>query len=918
MPSVTGPYSDDAQGNFAYFVYDSLPTWSGTATPNSAAVTYDFEALPSQQKQVAVYQLITTREAHEESQFIPSATASEGYTGSEYLWEGALVYDGEVYDNIRFRARGGVFRYTMGKNLWKFDFNRGRSFKARDNRGKRYDTDWRKLNFSSVFQQGTFGRRGEQGLVESVGFKLHNLVGNPAPHTHYAHFRIIEDADENGPTSSQFDTDFQGLYLAIEQMDGQFLDDHGLPDGNLYKMENFTGELNNQGPDQPTDLSDLNDFLVYEDSAQTQQWWEDNLNLPDYYNFRAIATAIRDHDIGDGKNYFYFHDPEAGNWRVLNWDLDLTWIPSSNNVEDRGPLTDHVLAFPDFSRDYRNRMREIVDLLFNSDQTGKLLDEFASFVYTPGMPSLVDADRAMWDYNPILISDYVTVSKSGQGRYYIAASPRTFAGMIDFLKERIVRQTASPINTKVLNGESSVIPRTPTITYSGGAGFPTNDLSFQSSPFSDPQGSATFAGMQWRIGEIYHDEVSGYVEGEPFIYEIEDVWTSEIQSSFTAEQAIPVIAARPGRTYRARVRHLDTAGNWSHWSAPVEFVASGSDVTLFQQSLVVSEFMYHPATASAAERDLGYSSSDFEWIELSNVSAQAVDMTSLRFTKGVDFDFPDGYTIPAGGYVIIARNQAAFELRYGDGHPVLGDYAPNNLSNRGEELKLSLGAGTEVISFIYEDAAPWPAAADIGGISLVLIDPASIPDHTIAANWRAGDLPGGSPGPDTMTSFAAWKAATGVTGDAADDDDRDTLDNLLEYATGSNGADAASIKVPTSSITNNSLEFTFDRRIGASDLNYSIEYSTDLDTWMTASAELISSQLDPGGVSTAETWRLSEPVDLEDSPILAPKSFDRPVERTPRPFWESRPLGPDSHACSSGYRITIATNSQPQLSKYRR
>ena len=30
-------------------------------------------------------------------------------------------------------------------------------------------------------------------------------------------------------------------------MDGQFLDQHKLPDGNLYKMEGGTGELNNQG-----------------------------------------------------------------------------------------------------------------------------------------------------------------------------------------------------------------------------------------------------------------------------------------------------------------------------------------------------------------------------------------------------------------------------------------------------------------------------------------------------------------------------------------------------------------------------------------------------------------------------------------------------------------------------------------------
>ena len=76
--------------------------------------------------------------------------------------------------------------------------------------------------------------------------------------------------DENGPTSSQFDTDFQGLYLAIEQMDGQFLEEHDLPDGNLYKMEGGTGELNNQGPTQPTNKADLNAFMnMYRNGSPT-------------------------------------------------------------------------------------------------------------------------------------------------------------------------------------------------------------------------------------------------------------------------------------------------------------------------------------------------------------------------------------------------------------------------------------------------------------------------------------------------------------------------------------------------------------------------------------------------------------------------------------------------------------------------
>ena len=44
---------------------------------------------------------------------------------------------------------GGVWRYAMGKNMWKIDFNRGHYLQARDNYGRPYMTRWAKLNLRS-------------------------------------------------------------------------------------------------------------------------------------------------------------------------------------------------------------------------------------------------------------------------------------------------------------------------------------------------------------------------------------------------------------------------------------------------------------------------------------------------------------------------------------------------------------------------------------------------------------------------------------------------------------------------------------------------------------------------------------------------------------------------------------------------
>ena len=73
------------------------------------------------------------------------------------------------------------------------------------------------------------------------------------------------------------------------------------------------------------------------------------------------------------------------------------------------------------------------------------------------------------------------------------------------------------------------------------------------------------------------------------------VWDSgELARLHRRRSQVPVAVARPGHTYRVRVRHQDNTGRWSHWSEPVEFVAGAADVSVWQDNLVISEIMYHP------------------------------------------------------------------------------------------------------------------------------------------------------------------------------------------------------------------------------------------------------------------------------------------------------------------------------------
>ncbi|MGE4286846.1 MAG: CotH kinase family protein, partial [Phycisphaerae bacterium] len=499
--SLTVPYADDPQYNFAYFVYDGVPAWTGAVQPGVTTETeYGKEVMTS----LPAYHLISKNEDVED------ATWRAKYTGSDYLWEGALVYDGKVYDHIRYRARGGGWRYAMGKNMWKFKFNRGHDFQARDDYGDKYATRWDTLNLGACIQQGDYWHRGEQGMFEATGFKLFNMMGVEAPNTNWVQFRIIDEASEAG--ANQFSGDLWGLYLAIEQLDGRYLDQHDLPDGNLYKIENFEGTLSNQGPTQTPNGLDYINFRNNWYNASTkpsEAWWRENVDLERYYGYRCVVEGIHHGDIGYGKNYFFYHNPLNEKWTMYPWDLDLTW---ANNMYGDGqePFINYwhgnIFTNSNLLIEYNNRLREFHDLLYNDDQLYALIDEFAAIIDEPdGARSFVDVDRAMWDYNPVMVnSALVNTSKAGQGRFYAGGggitipSPGGFPGMVQLMKN-YVTATNKSFDTW---SEDSSAPYTPVVSYLGSAGYPVNDLLFKTSPYADPQGSSSFAAMKWRIAEV--------------------------------------------------------------------------------------------------------------------------------------------------------------------------------------------------------------------------------------------------------------------------------------------------------------------------------------------------------------------------------------------------------------------------------
>ena len=621
----TVPYADDEQPNFAFYVYGGLPDWQGALRPGETPL----QTVPSTVlDDVPVYSLIANGSDVINSQYVGSSDGVRFF--------GSFVHDGIVHDHIQFRNRGEISTYITGKNKWRFYFNRSRDLPAKDHFGQPYKETWGSFSANACASPWAALNRGMAGLDEAVPLKAFGLCGVPSPNSHYYHFRVVRGEDETpdplatvndpiGNSYGQYAGDFWGLYMAVEDPDGSFLDERGLPDGNIYKIEGSAGDKKHQSATQAVDSSDWDGYRdAHFTVSPTEAWWRANLDLEAYHTFHAINRLTGNIDLRGYSNHYYYHRTTDNRWVPIPWDLDMMFIAKDHNssvingANRYGVIYAHraILEHPAIALEHRNRLREIVSLIASDPapgggQIGQLIDELAQFVNPTGVPvTLADADAAMWNLHPRTLGTDSLASgvTNHRGNFW-----RT-----SYADDRIggswTRWLRSPAASGTMAHEDSVVylrdyatnawpggvwapnngnqlgygyqylrydaadaaaPAKPVITFSGASGFPVSNLAFTSGAYSDPQGPATHSATQWRIAEIQGPGVPGWTAGTPRKYEIaatHDSGPIGTGSSWT----VPLGVTEPGRTYRARVRHRDNTGRWSYWSDPVEFSAGQS------------------------------------------------------------------------------------------------------------------------------------------------------------------------------------------------------------------------------------------------------------------------------------------------------------------------------------------------------
>lgn len=151
-------------------------------------------------------------------------------------------------------------------------------------------------------------------------------------------------------------------------------------------------------------------------------------------------------------------------------------------------------------------------------------------------------------------------------------------------------------------------------------------------------------------------------------------------------------------------------------------------------TITISELNYHPDST----RNSG------DWLELLNFGVASIDLSGWKFTDGQpnhEFIFPNATILSQGQRLVLAEDIDKFHQQ----HPGLDVAGPLDFefSNASETLSLYDAADQPVVIMTYDDAAPWPKAADGYGRTLELVSESANPAP--AESWFAGCI-GGSPG----------------------------------------------------------------------------------------------------------------------------------------------------------------------------
>ncbi len=183
----------------------------------------------------------------------------------------------------------------------------------------------------------------------------------------------------------------------------------------------------------------------------------------------------------------------------------------------------------------------------------------------------------------------------------------------------------------------------------------------------------------------------------------------------------PGAELRDAREVTGSLRGLLADGSWGY---PTSATPGAANIATISTDIVINEIFYHAPGASLEQ-----------WIELHNRSGSDVNVGGWKISGGAGYDFPENTMIPAGGFLVVSWNPAAFSALH-LGVNSLGPLS-GSLSGGGDTISLRDANGNVANQVTYSDGGRWSQWADGGGSSLELIDPDA--DNSKGEAWNGSD-----------------------------------------------------------------------------------------------------------------------------------------------------------------------------------
>ena len=282
--------------------------------------------------------------------------------GTSVGTRGAVWYDGELYDNVAFDSHGQSTKSFLKKS-WDLDFPKDHRLRLLDGVAPMKDlnllTNW--ADKSKVRNTLAWEAMADAGIPYHLAYPVRVQLGG----AFYAVYDLVEDGDD------------------------RWLERLGLdPRGALYKLydglvDPIWAEKKTRKSEGTADIEALIAGLALPPDERTLYLY-DHVDIPGTINTLAGLVVIADKDCCH-KNYYLYRDTEgSGEWRMMPWDLDLsfghdftgTYLDDTLSATQKlftgkgnNALIGALYEVPSIRAMYLRRVRTLVDALVQVPET---------------------------------------------------------------------------------------------------------------------------------------------------------------------------------------------------------------------------------------------------------------------------------------------------------------------------------------------------------------------------------------------------------------------------------------------------------------------------------------------------------------------------------------------------------------------